>query len=163
MKKPGYAIPFGTLGASVFTFIVYLLLGESHLKFLNRVVVLVVFPWKLLLMMSCNMLNKGLLWVKYLTFSNVINNEMQLLKIKFSSRALTIIIIKHQILRKMHLAFLNQMVISWIKWLLPNINNERHFPPPVIEYVTAANDFYCSGFYKCYVSQIFTTKQLQLS
>lgn len=29
LKRPGYAIPFGTLGASVFTFIVYIVLGES--------------------------------------------------------------------------------------------------------------------------------------
>lgn len=29
LKRPGYAIPFGTLGASLFTFIVYILLGKS--------------------------------------------------------------------------------------------------------------------------------------
>lgn len=29
LKRPGYAIPFGTLGASVFTFIVYIVLGKS--------------------------------------------------------------------------------------------------------------------------------------
>ena len=50
-----------------------------------------------------------------------------------------------------------------MKWLLPNINNERYFPLPIIDYIIAENDFYCSGFYKCYVSQIFTTTQLQLS
>jgi len=28
LKKPGYAIPFGTLAASVFTFVIYILFGE---------------------------------------------------------------------------------------------------------------------------------------
>ena len=28
LKRPGYAIPFGTLGASLFTFIVYIVLGN---------------------------------------------------------------------------------------------------------------------------------------
>ena len=28
LKKPGYAIPFGTLAASIFTFVIYILLGE---------------------------------------------------------------------------------------------------------------------------------------
>lgn len=27
LKKPGYAIPFGTLAASLFTFVIYILLG----------------------------------------------------------------------------------------------------------------------------------------
>lgn len=28
LKKPGYAIPFGTLAAGLFTFVIYILLGE---------------------------------------------------------------------------------------------------------------------------------------
>ena len=28
LKKPGYAIPFGTLAASIFTFVIYILFGE---------------------------------------------------------------------------------------------------------------------------------------
>lgn len=32
LKKPGYAIPFGTLAASLFTFVIYLLLGEFLLN-----------------------------------------------------------------------------------------------------------------------------------
>ena len=33
LKKPGYAIPFGTLAASIFTFIIYILLGEFLLEY----------------------------------------------------------------------------------------------------------------------------------